>query len=254
MQKLNRRLPWLVGILAIIILERALAFPRDLYGLVIILLLIVGLSVWQITDRKLYKLKFWNVLILPFILTLSGVLFLTFLEGFWVRHFQVVIIGFLLWLLLEVFSLRFHDPTKYQPHALENISNHVSIVTAFFSFSGLLSLIIILAIPNWLIGLLSGIVGWLLTYQLFWASGLSFKQSWLHLLVILLLLVEFFITIQFLPSSIYVGGMLMTICYYLTSGILRNWLHGIKEAKVVRRYVALGTLAFILILASAKWS
>jgi len=68
-----------------------------------------------------------------------------------------------------------------------------------------------------------------------------------------LIISEIFLTVSFLPSSIYVNGMLVTISYYMLSGLARNWLIGIKDKRVVKRYVVTSLSLLVLILLTAKW-
>jgi hypothetical protein len=212
------------------------------------------LCVWQLLDRKLFSLDFLRVLLLPLLLAFGGIFLLVFLEGILVRHVIAFGIGFLLWLYLQVIFLRFHAHDRYQQHALENISSYINVVTAFLFFSSLLSVQVFLSpVSFWELAILAGLVSMALLYQQFWASEIKPRVHWRYIAILGMFFFEVFVAVSFLPTSVFVSGILLTVCYYSSSGIIRNWLHGIQEMRVIRRYVVLSLLTLAVVLLSAKW-
>ena len=51
----------------------------------------------------------------------------------------------------------------------------------------------------------------------------------------------------------YVNGLIVALLYYVSVGIGRNWLLGIRQPSVFRRYLAIGLMSLLAVLASAKW-
>ena len=86
-----------------------------------------------------------------------------------------------------------------------------------------------------------------------WASGATLKSAWPYVLVISIATLQVFMVVSFLPTSIYVSGLLVTLAYYVMTGISRNWLLDIKDKKVIQRYLIISSVFFILILLTAKW-
>jgi hypothetical protein len=154
---------------------------------------------------------------------------------------------------LEVIFLRFQLSSRYQAHSLENISTHLSLLTVFLVASSFFSLRIFLGVPLWLLIISFGFILALATYQLIWSSDTKLVTSWPYISVITIVATEIFWAVGFLPTSVYVNGLVVTISYYLMTGLARNWLLGIQEGKVIKRYLLISTITLIIILATAKW-
>ena len=71
--------------------------------------------------------------------------------------------------------------------------------------------------------------------------------------VIGLITTEIFLVATYLPSSVYVNAVLVTLAYYNMTGLARNWLLEIKERRILKRYVIISAVTFLIILATAKW-
>lgn len=250
---LNRIIPYLVPIIIFILLKEIVFSPKQIYLLAFVSLLILGLSIWQLTERNLFRPKFWQFAITPVLLLASGLFFLSFLEGYLFRQFFIIILAVLIWAFLELTYLRFHLRLKYQVHALENISTYINLITVFLTVSSFFGLIIFLDFSFWILTTIFAVLIILLNYQIAYSSEAPLNSSWLYILAITLMMIEIFWSVNFLPTSIYVNGLVVTISYYLMSGLARNWLLGIQERKVVLRYLVISFISLIIILVTAKW-
>ena len=250
---LNRRLPLALAVFVVVLLEQLLAFPRSIQWIAPVLIVSTFFTVWQLSERKIRRIFFWETLLLPGLLVTGALLFIIFLEAHLTRHFVIFILGLLLWLFLEAVYLRQYDRPRYQPHALENISSHLSVAAAFFWYTGLYRLNIYFQMADWLVSILAGVVGCALLYQLLWTADIPSRAGRASIALLGIMLAELALVLSTLPTSVYVNGTVLTACFYTMSGIIRNWLHGIQEAKVMRRYVLLGGLIALVILLTAKW-
>ena len=180
-------------------------------------------------------------------------MFLVFLENVLLRHFIALAIVLLIFAILQSVTLKFNFRHKYQPHSLDNIISHTNSLSVFLISSGFFSFLIFLAVSSGLLFALFGAFIFLITIQLLWFSETSIKSGWPFLFVITVLMVEIFWAVIYLPTSIYVNAMILTLSYYLISGILKNWLLGIRENRVIKRYLIVSAASLIIILATAKW-
>lgn len=253
MKIFNRIIPALSAIIIFVLLEKIFQAPKQIFWITFIAVIFSILSIWQLTDRKLLSRKFWQFIITPVLLLTSGILFLSFLEGIIIRQIFLVILVGAIWTYLEVIYLWLHFRPKYQPHSLENISTHLNLLTIFLTASGLYSLIIFFGLSLWALIIIFAIISLLLTHQMVWVSGATFKSEWPYVLVISFAVLQVFVVVSFLPTSIYVNGLLVTLIYYVMTGISRNWLLDIKDKKVIQRYLIISSVFFILILLTAKW-
>ncbi|MFA5022486.1 MAG: hypothetical protein WC508_05415 [Patescibacteria group bacterium] len=249
---LNRAIPWLIPFVILILLEEIIRVPKQIYWLGPLSLVFLVISIWQLTGLLKSK-KFWRFSITPVFLFASGLLFFLFLEGGAIKQIFVIILVFLVGIFLETIFLWFHLRPKYQPNALENISTHLNLIIIFFLATGFFSLILFLEAPLWLLVAIFAGVSAVLTYQLIWISGVNWSVGYPYISVITIVITEIFVAVSFLPTSVYFSALLVTISYYLMTGLTRNWLLEIREKRVVQRYLLISFGCLIIILATAKW-
>jgi len=253
MKLLNRSIPFIISLIIFFSLETIIRNPKQIYWQTPLLLMLLILGVWLLTGREFKKLRFWNFLITPFLLLLSGLSFIIFIESFWLKHILIATLAILLGVFLEATFLYFRLRPKYQAHSLENISNYLNLLIVFLVFSSFFSSIVFLEAAFWQLILPAAIICFLLSYQITEISDIAFYRSWPYIVIITLILVELFWAVNFLPTSIYVNSLILTLAYYLMMGLSRNWLLGIIDKRVTRRYLIISLSCFILILITAKW-
>jgi len=250
---LNRLVSWLFGLSLLMIFELTLSQPKNSFGFMAVSFLLLVLSVWRLAGYQFSRVKFWNFFITPFIFLASSWLFIIFLDGGWLRQLVIFAVVVLNWLFLKVMFLYLYHRPKYQAHTLGNISGYISLVSVFFLIAGFFSLKIFLGISFWPLTGAVFIIVVLLIYQLLLASQVPISSIFPYATVIALVLSEIFIVVNLLPVSIYVSSLVVSLSYYLLSGLSRNWLLNIKERGVLIRYLTIGLTSLIIILASAKW-
>ena len=254
MQKfINRLIPGLTAIVVFGLMEQLLNKPRQIIIIAFLIIAVCWLGTWQLTDRKFFNKKLWQLVITPATLLVGGILFFSFLENPQLQQIFLVFFAGALWTYFEVVYLWLHFRPKYQPHSLENISTDLNLVTIFLTASGLYGLMVFFGLPLWELTMLFIITAELLTHQMVWASGATLSTQWPYVSIITLAVSQVFVAVSYLPSSMYVNGILVTLSYYFMSGIARNWLLDIKDTKVIRRYLLLALIAAGVVLLSAKW-
>jgi hypothetical protein len=249
----RRLLPAILGLAVTLCLLAIVRAPVLILRLGPVILAMVGLSVWHVIWGQPRYWRFWRFVVTPAMCALTGLVFLTFIEERWAQYVVVALIGLLEGLFLEIMYVYFYDRPKYQPHALENIVSHANVVTMFFLTSGMLSVMVTLAVSPWPLTAIVAAGTLALTYVLFWASELPWRVTWPVIVGITALVTEVFVAVTFLPSSVYVGGFVCTICYYAVAGLMRNWLLDIRHQSVVRRYLLITSVLLVLVLVTAKW-
>jgi len=190
----------------------------------------------------------------PLLLVLCSLFFLIFLENQWLHHLIVFAVSTILVIYLEDVFIYSFRPHKYQIYSLENISNYLSLITAFFFYSGLYSLSIFLKVETFILffGLMA--VTFVLFLQNISIYGIFLSQSWRHILVSILICAEVFWALGFLPSSFYVNGLILTSVFYITLNINRLYLIGEFKKRAVRRYLIIGLVVILLTFGTARWT
>ncbi|MDO8559609.1 MAG: hypothetical protein Q7S23_01035 [bacterium] len=188
----------------------------------------------------------------PVYLAAGEVLLLSALEGYWFRRLVAGVFALLLFVALEDLYLAFHEPNKHQDYAPVNIASYLAMVTYFLYAAGLLWLMVFFAFPLWLAALLLAGIALLLTYQALWALGIPMGRGWPYLVSMPLLTMEFLWAVSFLPTSVYVGALVLTAGWYVASGCSRNQLLGTLDRRVVLRYVVTSAASLAVVLLTAK--
>lgn len=253
MKFFNKILPWLSVVLIFIFLERLINKPLEVYWLAPLSLIVLVLTIAQLMGWQLIKKVFWQILITPFLFLISGLFFLSFLEGLIIKQFFVVIVGILLLVFFELVYLKFHHKKNYQVHSLETVVSHLNLFVVFLISTSFFGLFVFLDASLLVLIFSFLIFNLLLNYQLVWGTGKNLNTAWPYMLIITLITTEIFWAASFLSSSIYVNALLVTISYYLMTGLARNWLLEIKEFKVIKRYLVISFVSLIIILVTAKW-
>jgi len=228
-------------------------FPTLLFPIALSLAVLLGLGTFFIIGAKLWSPTFWALFITPFWLLVSSIALLMILESPLIRWVVALLIPCLEGFYLRQLSVYFHFPEKYQTHALENLSNALNVIVAFFAFSSLYGLKLFLGL-GWvlLVPLCVGIVV-TIAYQSFWVQKIANKEGALWLIGIGLLLPEMFIVIGFLPTSNIVSGQVMAICFYLIFTISRLAIRHNFDRRLVLRHASLAFCLVIMTLLTAQW-
>ena len=212
-------------------------------------LLVAAGSLLLVTARRIALLP---QVLTPIYLVAGGVLLLLALEGRWFRQVVAVLLSVLLAVSLEDVYLAFHRPERHHASAPVNLASYLGLVTYFLYAASLLWLMAFFTFPLWLAALLLAGIAELLTYQALWAIGGSLIAGWPYLAVLPLISVELLWAISFLPTSNYVGALVLTAGYYVASGLTRNQLLGTLHRRVAVRYVAIGVSCLLAVLLTAK--
>lgn len=268
--------PALASFLIFLDLEIFFIFPKIWALAVLFLFLINFIAIWQLipktTQARLilsgqkFSLKlllsffrliadreFINFLLPTLLLNLGGAIFFIFLPAGLFRHWAALITVFLSFLFFKSLFLYFFRPEEYQARSLENISLYLSLITFYFFSAGLLGLIIFADFLLWQALLVYLAVAFLLIWQVFYVHQFEAKISWHYIFILCLLAGEFFWTINFLPLNFYVGGLLLTVIYYLFFCLSRKQLTGALERRMTWHYLFLSLAIVLIILATAEW-
>ncbi len=212
---------------------------------------VVVLAVWVMlqTARRLTPVP---QVLTPLYLVAGEILLLMALEGRWFVRVVTVVFALLLFVALEDLYLAFHQPTRHSGSASLNIATYLGAVTYFAVAASLLWLMIFFSFPLWLGALLLGGLTVLLTYQTLWAIGGSGRAGIPYLVALPVVSMELFWAVSYLPTSVYVGALLLTAGWYVVSGCGRNQLLGTLHRHVVWRYLIIGGLSVLVGLLTAK--
>lgn len=180
--------------------------------------------------------NFWRLIIQILFLNLSGVLFFLFLKSVFLDHFLFLGLAALDWFLFENIYRLLYQPRLYQPFTLEKISFWLNLLIIFWFFGGFNILNIFLNLNFALVIFLIFLVNCWLGYYFFWSNKFWQKVAGAEpgrtiygepgqtilpdLLIISLILTEFYFILLYLPTQFYFNSLILAILYII---IVKLW-------------------------------
>ena len=248
-----RLIPFLSSLFIFLIFYELIDKPERFYWLSPMLFIIIFFATYFLSQTSLKSTRFWIFLICPLIY-LAGILsFIIFLEINWLKIGLAAILNILLGLWLQNLYLYNFKPEKYQTYGLQNFSSYLNLIAVFLITSSFFGFIIFLQLPVWLLIFGVVLITFLTIFQLMRISQINLNKSWLYFFIITMLMIQGFWILAFLPTSIYVNGLVLASVYYLAVGLSLNKLLGILEKSVIKRYVIIVLVVILVTLISAKW-
>jgi len=235
-------------------------YPQTLiYGILFIsvwLLMVAWYLIRHSVKRQSRYMAFselLNYLVTPLLLVLSTILFLIFFNDLLLYRIVAGLSSFATFLFLENVFLYLYYPHKYILSSLENVSAYLNILIAFFLYSGYFGLNVSLHLESiWLFITLVSLNALLLLQTLF-INKLKFKNTWLALLLGVLIFTELLWVSQFLSFSFLVKGALLALVYYTISGLFRYFFLESLTKKIIYRHLMVILIAGSVLLFTAQW-
>jgi hypothetical protein len=202
-------------------------------------------------SRKAFSI--WWLVIGPTLVFITGAFFYAFIGNLAARILITLITLGIVGFLVEESVRYVYWPQIYKNLSLENISSYAQLFVVFALTSGLFYINTFIFVPLWLIVVIEVVVSLLVVYQLIQANHINNINNWLFIVVVSLIMGEMIWVMSFLPTIYYVNGILITIIFYLLSGLGRQILMGTFRTKNLLRYLLIGGLGILIILFSSQW-
>jgi len=244
-------IPLLEGGLAFLTLELFLFKPTLLVYIVIALSIFIILGMLIPRKRFLSGREFWHYLSTPLIFIWSAVLLFIFLENIYLKHFFILGTTIYLFLYFENLFHYFITTDKDGRNNFLRMTNLMNVVSIFFLSAGLFAIKIFIQLPIWMLSSIFFIFSAGLIYNSFSILKIKLKEIFWEILILSLLMTEFFIAIHFLPVGFYTAGAILAIIFYMFAGVLINKMKH-KEVNY-KRYVITGFILLFMVLLTARW-
>ncbi|NQU77598.1 hypothetical protein HQ544_02780 [Candidatus Falkowbacteria bacterium] len=266
--------PYIVPILVFISLEWMFASPASGWIFLIIIFLLVISSLFYIIGFKINK-KNLKFLLPSFLFLLAFLSFFSFLifADFFFRHFFAVIVVVLLSQLLKKIFIFFHAKTFKEDYS--DFFSYFNILTVFMIFTSLGSAGIFLGVSSWILFFLAAVFLLLVFYNNYYIRafireqgqgklrelldqkiddliGQQKAQKDFYILIPALVLIELFWAVSFLPTSFYVNALILTVSYYIISGLIKNRLNNNLTKQIIQKYAIIASACFLLIIFTAR--
>lgn len=222
------------------------------FWIVFLVIIFLNLLAMFMIDRKAGK-KWWNFALLPMLAQLVVMGYAIIISS------QLLIIILMTCLVVFVYIywryvyFYFHRPKSYPSFSLEQLSFYINYLLIFFLGAlafGLRSFL------NFNLGILAGgvaVVTALVLYQIMWVSKVDWHKFIWYWLVYLIVMMETFWALSFLPLNHNLLGFLWASVYYFFSVLLNDLLNHQFASKRVRTYLIMIIIGWVILLLSARW-
>ncbi|MDA1038272.1 MAG: hypothetical protein O2877_01120, partial [bacterium] len=247
----NRLISWVLAILTVGSFVLVMKFPTAAIGIIGVFLLLTAFFYTQLIELNKKTYDFWNFLLTPFLLMVSGSAFYLFLENTMDKYVLIGGLAFLSFIYAEHLFYFFHLPSRYRVYTLERLSIVFYVVTTFLLSSVLFGLLLLVNIPLWVVAPIFFLLSVFLTYSTLWVSKIDRERAFPYAIAGALLLTELFVAISFLPTGHMTSSALITVFLYVFLGFTRAHLLGRLTRTVLLRYLVFTAVVLLVILATA---
>ncbi|MFH1766543.1 MAG: hypothetical protein ABH826_00400 [Patescibacteria group bacterium] len=219
----------------------------------ILLFLLPALLFARLLTWEIKRLSFWIFLCTPMFFVLSSIFLLLFLEQTSVEIILALVVSLGVWLYAENLFSFYHLPSAYQAYALEYLSLAIYLLSSFFFTSGAFATQLFLQLPAWVPALAVFWAVLFATTGMFWVSKVAQEISTPFAFIGALILSEFYVVLTFLPTSFMSNAAIFTVLLYLFLGLSRAHVLEKLSSVVLRRYLLIGSIFLLIVLATARW-
>lgn len=250
---LHRIIPFLSALTVIILWEIAFTYPEHYLIFFAVILGVVFVSIAQMFHWNIFSRHFIGFFTIPMLLSLSVGTFLLFLEDTWLKQFVVILHIMSIGLFLESCFAYVHDPKGYQPYALQNVTGYINLLTLWCLLSSSYAAILFFQFSAWIIVFPTMLFVGVVLLTTFWMHKITLRKNILFFLINLLLFVQLFLALHYLPISWIVNGLVLVGVYYIVLNMSRYHLLQSLNRIVLRRYVFFGLTMILGVLMTARW-
>jgi len=256
--KYNRFLPLLVPGLVFLLLEVFYFKPKLIYVILVLIILLYFFTVRQFLVAVETKEKLYNFILLPAYFTIGLVTFSTMVPResgagkFLLQLFFVLNAGFVYLYLRSIYHY-INKHSFYKKYSLKNISSYGNFLAFYFLVSSVYGLQSFLNTPIWLLMMALLIFSGMIIHEIIWSNQINTETGLFYMLIFCLVIIELSWSVSFLTLSYYVLGLIMAVCYYIFVGLLRFYLLGNLNKKIIKLYLIFGSLSLVLVLFTARW-
>lgn len=222
------------------------------YWMVFLAIIFFNLLAGLIVNKEKGR-KWWNFAILPMLSQLVVLGYAIIISSQLLISFLITALVLFIYIYWRYVYFYFHRPKSYPSFSLEQLSFYINYLLIFLLGAlafGLRSLL------NYNLAILAGgvaIITTLILYQIMWVSKVDWYKFGWYLLVYLIVLMQAFWALSFLPLNHNLLGFLWASIYYFFSVLLNDLLNHQLASKRVRVYLIMIMIGWIVLLLSARW-
>jgi len=225
-------------------------FPSFLFFIFSFLSIFSGLFFLLILFEKETK-KFWPYLVTFFLFISGTILFLIFIKNDTLKVMTDFLLIFLIFLFFEIIFRFLYEPRRYPIYSLENLSSVISLIALFLLLSSFFAIKTFTNFPFFVSLIFVFLITFWISYFNFWLKKLP--NETITNFIVSLIILELFFTLNFLPTSFYINGLILIIFFFTMINLLKKEKEAPLDKKTIKEQVIFALVILILILILAKW-
>ncbi|MEI8361181.1 MAG: hypothetical protein WCG01_03575 [bacterium] len=254
---MTNQLSWfLVNFIPLVLyalLEALHIFPGNFYAIVGLILFVILIFSGLIAKNIALVSNWWNFSLLPLTTYIASIAFSVLLTDLaYVRILYLLTTFFVVLYFRTVFYF-FRKPIKYKFASIENSASYLNFFNFFLLSSSLYGFRSFLSLKDWQFLPIVLIYTVLVFYQLLWAMKLKFSESYKYIILATLVMLEISLAISFLPFEYYVSGLLLSLCYYVISGLFKLHIAKVLNKDRVMYYALFVIIIYAVIFLTVRW-
>jgi hypothetical protein len=206
-----------------------------------------------IISAKAKEKRWWEAALLPLVMNIVVLGYLMIISNQFLIQFIVLLLVVLNYVYWRFVYFYYNLPSRYTSFSLENLSFYVNFLNIFFLGALGYGLRSFLQPKLWMI--IAGVTAVLalILYQGMWANKVDWKKYGAYWLVFLLVLIQFFGVLLFLPLNHNLLGFLWASIYYLLLILFNDLISHRFSRKRFRFYFIIVAVGWLILLLSASW-
>ncbi len=249
----KRLLPLFIPLLIWVLVQIFYFNPKLVYVVLVLSNMALFYVLWQFTRSSNIDHKWWNYLILPSFLLSFAVLFSLFVQDKILIQLIFIVLSIFLYIYLKYSFYCLLEPMSYREDSMSNISSYLNFTTFFLLASVAYGLQSFLNFSVLMLSFVVLVASFLLIYQIIWANKINFQRGLIYILIGCLIIVELAWSISFLPFNYMAAGLMLAICYYVLTNLIKNYLLDELDGKKIKTHLFIGLAGIVLILLTSRW-
>lgn len=250
--KYNRFLPLLIPFIIFIFSEVFFFWPKMIYISLALGNLLIFFTVNQFIKTGGSGEKWWNFLILPSVFFIALSAYSVLKSGAVIQILFLLNAAFLYFYLRSIYYFLV-QPLSFRKNDFENISSTGGFLSFFFISSAVYGLVSFLNFSFWPLVVILIAASFLILYQFILVNAGSGKNHLIYIISAALILAELAWVISFLPLNFNLSGLILSVFYYLMSGLIKAHLLDRLNKKTVESYLFFSFGVIFITLLTARW-
>ena len=240
--------PWMI----FLSFEIIYFYPKFYLWAFIIANLLIIYAVARVLKNRARAKEYWFAFILPIIFPNSALFFSFLLDKKYIHLFILLSAIFIHYYFRQIYDYFYQEGEK-DSWKIGNFTYYSGLLSFFFTASIVYGLQSYLNISVAKLIFLIIAVCFLVSFQYLKFYQIPFRESALYLFISCVIMTEIGWIGSFFPLKFFITGAIVSIIYYLVSGLLKFYLLGKLNKIIIRNHILVGLLSLIIILLTSRW-